>query len=1116
MRTKLSLGLWVVVVLTAGSTRGAIPTFDDGQARPVTRVFRLQEYLEHAYTDELVGFAVQFKPGECRTESLRLVDDAGHEVACQIADTQVHPKDGSLRSGKVWFWVDQLPALGKRSYTLYGSASARCRAPKERASGVRWTSLDKETVEVTNGVFALRLAGNATFPDPRRASDVGGPFRGFRGVDGVWRGGGRLQVESPVVGHTLRVVEQGPLWTTFVVRMQFVSPPGTGGRGAGPYYQMRFQVMPGRDFCRVAETSDFPLRLEPMPRDVTGIPVAPDDTDNNWRTIPCPADNFLLDCQANWKPDRLYAATVFSRTFANHPVKPDRFRIHTAIRPALPFMDAGWFATYSTKGTDLLGLVGIDASHWQYPDNSAHPTARTPGRHTDIMFVNEPGRGVYFRMPLARMERHWLLVVTTRDKVVRDPKWVEAQRKKSQMRHFARRTEPDTCYLWQLRYKFGDLPLDKIKDWVLDYDEPQADHPNLFPKARDRAAVLKNVHSVPGLLRHYKRRVGHSPYVKYLKTGTFEWKGDEDRMSGIQCVKENLSQGYNAYIYVLSTGQYVPWMMQFCDITAPAMKPADWKRMCRFALAGMYILADDDYWQYTYVRGDTTYLPNFNTCRWSGVGLGGLFFRNHPEAKKWIAMSRYYLEKEFDYYITADGVGAENVGNYYPFAWRMFSTLVRLFKDRGIADYRTHPKYLAGARFWLDVLTPPDVRFDPPRRMVPPIGNHPYSAPRFGLHEWNANTFQKVRPKLAAWSHWAWLECGQQTAFHYLFPLTYLWASKDFPARVPPLASKPLAGFGYIFRNHFPSKRETYLSFKAGRFFFHHDEDEGSFHMFGKGVPLACDGLELIGYTKSYSHNMLEIGERGGKKKRMMPRGGRIVAHLESPQVDWAAGFFAKEDTRSAEYIRKDLHTTDWRRDIILVKSKDPEGAEYFVVYDDLNGPDRATWHLDVHSEEPTIEPATGTSPATVRYPGIRKPQYNMGLDVIFVAPAAPAIEKAKGTINKAQLPSFPIVEHWFIHSPRQPSEDTFTVLYPRRPNQPKPKVTPLADGHGCMIEHQNGRDFVFASPVPFTYKQGGIEFVGRYAVVRDRRGDRSITLLDGSRLATKGKVLTKRGSIAF
>ncbi len=1119
MRHSLAL-IAILCLLGLGSAaRAAPPAFDDGQARPVRRTFTLREYLEHEYRDELVSFPVTFAAGECRLDSLRLVDNlGGQELPFQLTEVKTDTAGVGVLSATVWFWVDQLPALGERTYTLYGGRTGQFRPGRVltlrlQAPPVTVTALEPETVEVSNGIFSLRVAGNADFASPKRASEVGGPLRGWKGADGVWRGAGELMVESPVVSHSFRVVEEGPLWTTVASRLQFASPPGTGGDQVGPYYEMRFQMFPGRDFCRVTEKSDFPLRLEPMVRDVTSPSADPEDT-SNIRTVPCPADNFLINCNTDWQADRMYTHLVFSTAFINHPLRADQLRVHTAIRPALPYMNAGWFATYSTKGQDLLGMVGIDARKWQYPDNAAHFTAGTPGRNAEIMFVNEPGKGAYFRLPLARMERHWLLAVTTVDKVVKDPEWVAAQKKPSYLRHFAARIEPETCYLWQLRYKWGDLPLNKVKDWILDWDEPQAAHPNLFPQAKDREAVLRTVEAFPGLKQAWDRMYNTSEYMQYLKTGEYKYQGEFDPFSGIGTVRENLSQGFNAYIYVLSTGQYVPGMIQFCDIVAPGMTPEDWKKMCRFALAGTYLLADDDYWQYTYVCGDTTYLPNFNTCRWFGVGMAGLFFPNHPESKKWIEFSRYYLEKEFDYHISEDGVGAENLGNYYPFAWRMMTQLIRLYHERGIADYRQDPKYLAGARFWLDVLTPPDVRFSPPRRMVPPIGNHPYSAPGFGMHEWNANTFQEIQPELAAWSHWAWLESGQPPDHHHLVPFNMFYANPLFDAQTPPLASKPLKEFGYIFRNHFPSDKETYMSFKCGNFYFHHDGDEGSFHMYGKGVPLACDGLELIGYTKPHVHNMIEIPEPGGDPTSYwsaIPRAGELIGHLESPVVDWAAGFFAKERTRKAEFIVSELHTTDWRRDLLLIKSPDPEGAEYFVVADDLSGPNLASWNLDVHSEEQEIVTVDGLP--TVRFPGIRRPEYNCGLDVTFVTPTAPPIEKEKGTINKDYLGQFPVVEHWFVRSPRQPNQDTLAVLYPRRPDQPAAQVAAILDGRGCIVQHPEGRDIIIASPVPLTYNENGVEFSGRYAVIRDRGEHASITLLEGTRLAFKGLVLTEKGS---
>src|SRR3989304_2140865 len=104
----------VVLVSIGATTRAAAPAFDDGQPRQVAATFPLKEWLEHPYADELVGFDVSLKPGQCRPESLRLVDAAsGKEVLFQTTDVSRHD-DGTLARAKVWFWVDELPALGSR------------------------------------------------------------------------------------------------------------------------------------------------------------------------------------------------------------------------------------------------------------------------------------------------------------------------------------------------------------------------------------------------------------------------------------------------------------------------------------------------------------------------------------------------------------------------------------------------------------------------------------------------------------------------------------------------------------------------------------------------------------------------------------------------------------------------------------------------------------------------------------------------------------------------------------------------------------------------------------------------------------------------------------------
>ena len=813
MRTRYApLASCVACLFLATALSAAPPQFSDRQPRPVTRTFAMREWLEHAYTDELVSYPVTFAAKECRMESLRLLDDAGKELPFQLSDAQADNAT-FLRTAKVWFWVDSLPALGQRSFTLCGSKSPGCKPPVAPKSPICWTALDAESVEVTNGLYSLKLAGSAEFPEPADAAQVGGPLLGFKGPDGVWRGAGELQVESGVVRHTLRVVEQGPLWTTFVSHFDFIAPPGTGGMSDGPYYEMRFKLYPGRDFCRITEKSDFPLRLKPLPRDEMGLDKDPQKTDG-WRMMQCPADNFLINCSPDWKPTHFYGASVRSETLLNMPIIEDQMRVQTAIRPVYPFMDAGWFSLYNSGSQDLLGLVGVDASHWQYPDNAAHETAGAPGRNTDLMFLHEPGKGTYFRLPLARMRRHWLLVVTSKDKVVHTPEWLEAHKTQTQLSWSkAMRLTTDTCYLWELRYKFGDLPLNKVKDWVLDYDEPQMDHPRLFPEAADRPAVMSRIESLPGLSANFKQQYDQSPYLQYFKTGIYKDKEPFDPFSGVSCVKEHLALGFNAGMYVLSMGQYVPWMFQFGDMVAPQMTPENWKKMVHYALAGMYIMSDDDYWQYAYVPGETTYLPNFNTTRWYSFGLAGIMFPQHPMAKTWLARSQYYLDKEFTYNVSKDGMGAENIGSYYPFAWRMITQLVDAFQRNGIADWRQDPRYLAAVQCFLNVMTPKDPRFPEPHRMLPPVGNHPYSAAGLtGLYEWNSRLLQKINPDLAAWSHWAWLEGGQQADYHYLMPLNDLWANKDFAAKAPPLRSLPIDGFGYIFRNHFPGDKETYMA----------------------------------------------------------------------------------------------------------------------------------------------------------------------------------------------------------------------------------------------------------------------------------------------------------------
>ena len=123
--------------------------------------------------------------------------------------------------------------------------------------------------------------------------------------------------------------------------------------------------------------------------------------------------------------------------------------------------------------------MGRDAAHWEYPDSSINPHHLTPGVNAEVHFVDEPGEHAYYRLPVARAVRHWLLAVGDKRE------WTKLQ--------YPGGHESAYPYLAYLRTKVCDLPLNKVKDWHLDWEQKLPGQPRLFFSPAQAEALWKRI-----------------------------------------------------------------------------------------------------------------------------------------------------------------------------------------------------------------------------------------------------------------------------------------------------------------------------------------------------------------------------------------------------------------------------------------------------------------------------------------------------------------------------------------------------------------------------------------------------------------------------------------------
>ena len=158
------------------------PKLADGKRRQFSRDIRLTDVLNHRWVDELVTYTLDFPAKQATLNSIRLYDmDHGKELPFQLSEVVFHDeRQQFVKSAVIAFFVDELPAEGKRTYTVLWDPGAFASATQP-AAALTETDMKAETFEISNGLFGLRLAGKKLFDSAVDAAGVNGPFRGSGG-----------------------------------------------------------------------------------------------------------------------------------------------------------------------------------------------------------------------------------------------------------------------------------------------------------------------------------------------------------------------------------------------------------------------------------------------------------------------------------------------------------------------------------------------------------------------------------------------------------------------------------------------------------------------------------------------------------------------------------------------------------------------------------------------------------------------------------------------------------------------------------------------------------------------------------------------------------------------
>jgi len=175
-----------------------------------TQRFDLKDHLNREWTGEYVSYDVSFPNKACHEESTSLADDAGKPVAHQLSDRQYWPNSKFIKKATLSFVVDQLPALGHRSYVLtHGAASVEGNVSQDKLK----VAEQDQAWELLTPSFGIRVArGSAKFDTPVPIKDVPSPVSAIRLTDGSWMGSAVFSGPAKVKAWEAKLVEQGPVF----------------------------------------------------------------------------------------------------------------------------------------------------------------------------------------------------------------------------------------------------------------------------------------------------------------------------------------------------------------------------------------------------------------------------------------------------------------------------------------------------------------------------------------------------------------------------------------------------------------------------------------------------------------------------------------------------------------------------------------------------------------------------------------------------------------------------------------------------------------------------------------------------------------------------------------
>lgn len=620
----------------------------------------------------------------------------------------------------------------------------------------------------------------------------------------------------------------------------------------------------------------------------------------------------------------------------------------------------------------------------------------------------------------------------------------------------------DCLYLWHQL-----IALDKVKDWVLDWEEPQEQYPLLFD---------------PG-------RLPQSIHWWYFQRSGQPCPADMEQ------VIDKLSFSFNqvASTSPVTSREFASWVPLF-DLSAREMTPEQFRRFKAASAFMAYVREDENLMPArTMLAGHPNFLADIKAV----PGLMAALFPHHPHGGRWtedvgkaFALNlKYHTRPRVEAWESEGGRWTENLGCY---VWAALVPMVRtawaLRKTRQ-ADVLLAPNIVKLGGWLLHSMSAPVSG----TRSYPPQGAHS------GVHLDPLPAAYALRVLGELLLQYDPLLAEQLLAVCPADSPGFessggdVWRQMlESPLRgnlgtPPEWGSRKYTGYGYVLRSAGGTPGEMSVHVQQ--------LDDGPNYRWGRAAEGGCGSVYYYAEGKRYSYNRPEdIGddnmgdvEAGSNFAVLKGHEYCSIGRNELTEPLYNMGF--------AQYVR--LQAGPRARPLYRSRSVLMSGNDYIVLYDevaDMRVRGRFSWFARKGGELPAIY------------------QLKPGVPGVSVVPAGPVDQPpvAPGKYAKAkQTTGYPdgSIGKYF-----DGFGDFLTLVTHRETWQPQ-IVDVRAAPYGAKIALCGRTDYIFRSGTRLQHQEGGLAFEGYAGIVRVHGPDWvEAALFDGTRIGFGDITVTAQG----